>query len=127
MILVELQYGEFKILVKEISVFLKDAFVRLSGLLTELLVTQCYKELTGQVIIRVTESIKKIECNLVYTLTLYSDVEAKYAADIVERPNKYQNEADMLFVKGSMWDAINKQDVASGQYDVDDLLSGLGF
>lgn len=85
MVLVELQYGEFKI------------------------------------------HVKKIECDLVYTLTLYSGAETEYADDIVERPNKYQNDADMLFVKGSMWDAINKEDVASCQYDVDDLLSGLGF
>jgi chemotaxis regulatin CheY-phosphate phosphatase CheZ len=57
----------------------------------------------------------------------YSGVETKYAAAIVERPNKYQNEADMLFIEGSMRDAINHEDVASGQYDIDDLLLDLGF
>jgi chemotaxis protein CheZ len=126
----DLQLGEFNSLVKEIDVFLRDGSddsAKLTGLLTEVLMAQGYQDLTGQVIRRVIELVKEVEDNLVYMLTMFGGVEPKDATKVVEKPNKYENEADMIKAEGPIMDADSREDVASDQDDVDDLLSSLGF
>jgi chemotaxis protein CheZ len=126
----ELQFGEFNLLVKEMDSFLKNGSedsAKLTGLLTEVLMAQGYQDLTGQVIRRVIELVKEVEDNLVYMLTMFGGVEPKDGAEFVERPNKSENEADMIKAEGPILDADSREDVASDQDDVDDLLSSLGF
>ncbi|MFT6988383.1 MAG: chemotaxis protein CheZ [Paraglaciecola sp.] len=126
----ELQLGEFNTLVKEMDVFLKDGSedsAKLTGLLTEVLMAQGYQDLTGQVIRRVIELVKEVEDNLVYMLTMFGGVEQKDGAEVVENPNKSENQADMIKAEGPILDADSREDVASDQDDVDDLLSSLGF
>lgn len=126
----ELQLGEFNLLVKEMDSFLKDGSedsAKLTGLLTEVLMAQGYQDLTGQVIRRVIELVKEVEDNLVYMLTMFGGVEPKSGAEVVEMPNKSENEADMIKAEGPILDADSREDVASDQDDVDDLLSSLGF
>jgi len=126
----ELQLGEFNTLVKEIDGFLKnssDNSAKLTGLLTEVLMAQGYQDLTGQVIRRVIELVKEVEDNLVYMLTMFGGIESKDGAEIVEKPNKSENEVDKITAEGPILDADIREDVASDQDDVDDLLSSLGF
>ena len=126
----DLQLGEFNTLVKNVSSFLEHGNVesaKLTGLLTEVLMAQGYQDLTGQVIRRVIELVKEVEDNLVYMLTMFGGVEPKDAAEVVEKPNKSENEADMIKAEGPIMDADSREDVASDQVDVDDLLSSLGF
>lgn len=126
----ELQLGEFNLLVKEMDNFLKcgsEDSAKLTGLLTEVLMAQGYQDLTGQVIRRVIELVKEVEDNLVYMLTMFGGVEPKDGADVVEKPNKSENEADSVKAEGPILDADGREDVASDQDDVDDLLSSLGF
>jgi chemotaxis protein CheZ len=126
----ELQLGEFNNLVKEMDGFLKigsDDSAKLTGLLTEVLMAQGYQDLTGQVIRRVIELVKEVEDNLVYMLTMFGGVELKDGVELVEKPNKSENEADMIKAEGPILDADSREDVASDQDDVDDLLSSLGF
>jgi chemotaxis protein CheZ len=126
----KLQLGEFNTLVQDIDVFLKDGnddSAKLTGLLTEVLMAQGYQDLTGQVIRRVIELVKEVEDNLVYMLTMFGGVEQKDGAEVVEKPNKSENQADMIKAEGPILDADSREDVASDQDDVDDLLSSLGF
>ena len=126
----ELQLGEFNTLVKEMDIFLTDGSedsAKLTGLLTEVLMAQGYQDLTGQVIRRVIELVKEVEDNLVYMLTMFGAVESKDGAEAIEKPNKSENEADMIKAEGPILDADSREDVASDQDDVDDLLSSLGF
>ncbi|MFT5839593.1 MAG: chemotaxis protein CheZ [Flavobacteriales bacterium] len=126
----DLQLGEFNTLVKNVGSFLKHGNVesaKLTGLLTEVLMAQGYQDLTGQVIRRVIELVKEVEDNLVYMLTMFGAVEPKDGAEVVEKPNKSENEADMIKAEGPIMDADSREDVASDQVDVDDLLSSLGF
>ena len=130
MIARELQLGEFNILVKQMDGFLKngsDNSAKLTGLLTEVLMAQGYQDLTGQVIRRVIELVKEVEDNLVYMLTMFGGIEPKNGAEVIEKPNKSENEADKIKAEGPIMDADSREDVASDQVDVDDLLSSLGF
>ena len=126
----ELQLGEFNTLANEMDSFLKDGndeSAKLTGLLSEVLLAQGYQDLTGQIIRRVIELVKEVEDNLVYMLTMFGGVELKDSFRAVEKPNKSQNEADIVKTEGPILDADSREDVASNQDDVDDLLSSLGF
>ncbi len=126
----ELQLGEFNILVNEMDSFLKDGndeSAKLTGLLSEVLLAQGYQDLTGQIIRRVIELVKEVEDNLVSMHTMFGGVEPKDSFRVVEKPNKTQNEADIIKAEGPILDADSREDVASNQDDVDDLLSSLGF
>lgn len=126
----DLQLGEFNVLVKEVDSFLKDGSsesAKLTCLLTEVLMAQGYQDLTGQVIRRVIELVKEVEDNLVYMLTMFGSVESKEGVKAVEITNNSENEADMIKAEGPILDADSREDVASDQDDVDDLLSSLGF
>ena len=126
----ELLVGEFNVLAKKMDGFLKSGSedsAKLTGLLTEVLMAQGYQDLTGQIIRRVIELVKEVEDNLVYMLTMFGGVEPKDGAEVVEKPNKSENEADKIKAEGPILDADSREDVASVQDDVDDLLSSLGF
>lgn len=126
----ELLVGEFNVLAKKMDGFLKSGSedsAKLTGLLTEVLMAQGYQDLTGQIIRRVIELVKEVEDNLVYMLTMFGGVEPKDGAEVVEKPNKSENEADKIKAEGPILDADSREDVASDQDDVDDLLSSLGF
>ena len=126
----ELQLGEFNTLVKRMDSFLKSGSAdsaKLTGLLTEVLMAQGYQDLTGQVIRRVIELVKEVEDNLVYMLTMFGGVELKVGSEVVEKPNNSELDADKTKAEGPILDADSREDVASDQDDVDDLLSSLGF
>ncbi|MGS2720446.1 protein phosphatase CheZ [Paraglaciecola aestuariivivens] len=125
-----LQLGEFNTLVKQVDRFLKasgEDSATLTNLLTEVLMAQGYQDLTGQVIRRVIELVKEVEDNLVYMLTVFGKADAKEKTEVVEKPNKSKKEADKVKAEGPILDADSREDVASDQDDVDDLLSSLGF
>ncbi|MFT6778094.1 MAG: chemotaxis protein CheZ [Paraglaciecola sp.] len=126
----DLQLGEFNRLVKKVDGFLKNGngeSAKLTGLLTEVLLTQGYQDLTGQVIRRVIDLVKEVEDNLVYMLTMFGGIEPKDGVEVIDNPNKSGNEADKMKAEGPILDANSREDVASDQDDVDDLLSSLGF
>jgi len=94
----------------------------MGGLLTEVLMAQGYQDLTGQVIRRVIELVKEVEDSLVHMLTVFGGAEAtktvKSSQPKVEKA---------IVAEGPIIDAESRDDVVSGQDDVDDLLSSLGF
>ncbi|WP_299072680.1 protein phosphatase CheZ [uncultured Paraglaciecola sp.] len=126
----ELQLGEFNQLVSEMDSFLKNGSedsAQLTGLLTEVLMAQGYQDLTGQVIRRVIELVKEVEDNLVYMLTMFGSVEPKGEAGAIDKPKQVEKEVDVIKAEGPILNADSREDVASDQDDVDDLLSSLGF
>ena len=123
----QLELGDFKALCADLDELLEDGAqqsVKLTQLLTEVLMAQGYQDLTGQVIRRVIDLVKEVEDSLVNMLTMFGErdgfEQSKPANQKVER-------RDSVVAEGPIIDADKRDDVVSGQDDVDDLLSSLGF
>jgi len=96
--------------------------------LTDILMAQGYQDLSGQVIKRVIELVSDVEQSLVRLVKLASNVEE--VAGIKQTGNDDKNDRDdkhRIRAEGPQINQQNNQDVMSGQDDVDDLLSSLGF
>ncbi|WJG08393.1 protein phosphatase CheZ [Aliiglaciecola sp. LCG003] len=127
----QLQIGEFKSLCYELDSLLEESSAdtaKLNTLLTEVLMAQGYQDLTGQVIRRVIELVKEVELSLVNMLTVFGSPEANsLMSKYDESANKTEPQSDKVKAEGPIIDADTRDDVVSGQDDVDDLLSSLGF
>ncbi|MBC54429.1 MAG: protein phosphatase [Gammaproteobacteria bacterium] len=96
--------------------------------LTDILMAQGYQDLSGQVIKRVIELVSDVEQSLVRLVKLASNVEE--VAGIKRPANDTRAERDekqRIQAEGPQINQQKNQDVMSGQDDVDDLLSSLGF
>lgn len=128
----DLKLGEFKLLCHELNAFMQQAQSdsdKLNGLLTEVLMAQGYQDLTGQVIRRVIELVREVEDSLIHMLTVFGT-----PIDGVESPEQIEQEEQIAtserldqVAEGPIIDAESREDVVSGQDEVDDLLSSLGF
>lgn len=102
--------------------------------LTEILVSQSYQDITGQLIRRVINLVTNVEGHLVQLMDMASKVERLSGLDVGDMMNaepdvsREQEKQQNTTVKAE-GPQINKDapDVACGQDDVDDLLSSLGF
>ena len=124
----QIELGEFKSLCVEMDKLISDAThdsATLNSLLTEVLMAQGYQDLTGQVIRRVIELVKEVEDNLVSMLTAFGDTSEKKQHE--DNPQSSKKDTDTVKAEGPIIDAETRDDVVSGQDDVDDLLSSLGF
>lgn len=120
----QLQLGEFKVLCHGLDKLLEESSAeseKLNHLLTEVLMAQGYQDLTGQVIRRVIELVKEVEDSLVHMLTVFGEPEVN------EKTNISQKRTDKVEAEGPIIDTEGRDDVVTGQDDVDDLLSSLGF
>ncbi|MCC2614769.1 protein phosphatase CheZ [Aestuariibacter halophilus] len=120
----QMELGEFKTLCYDLDALLEDSSkesAKLAELLTEVLMAQGYQDLTGQVIRRVIELVKEVEDSLVHMLTMFGEPEMN------EKSKKKDDQTDNVKAEGPIIDADSRDDVVSGQDDVDDLLSSLGF
>lgn len=118
----DLDLGEFKLLCVEIDKFLKMTNFEadnMHSLMTDVLMAQDFQDLTGQVIRKVIDLVIEVEESLINMLTAFgvSDPEQKGSA---LKPGKN-------LVEGPIVNTTDRDDVVSGQDDVDDLLSSLGF
>ncbi|WP_263261061.1 protein phosphatase CheZ [Pseudomonas sp. RIT-PI-S] len=124
--------GEFRDLVKRIDGFLtrseSDAG-ELSAKLNDILLAQDYQDLTGQVIKRVTALVTDVEANLLKLVLMASQVDrvAGIQHDAESLIPQNNPEKDPSRGEGPQIHADKREDVVSGQDDVDDLLSSLGF
>ena len=119
----ELSPQEFRDLAKELQAFLKDTDVQseeIKGNLNEVLMAQDFQDITGQIIKRVIKLVDEVEKSLVSLVRLGGGLglsnNAGSAAD-----RKKEEELAGPAVPGL------DNDVVSGQDDVDELLSSLGF
>lgn len=122
----QLQLGEFKQLGHTLDNFLLQANTdsgTLNTLLTDVLMAQDYQDLTGQILRRVIELVREVEESLIGLLTAFGQSSMMVAAEA--KPAKSKPKAHEA--EGPIIDAAERDDVVSGQDDVDDLLSSLGF
>ncbi len=123
----DLKVGEFKQLCHNLNGFLtqaSDDSGTLNSLLTDVLMAQDYQDLTGQILRRVIELVREVEDGLIGLLTAFGQTNLPQtdSSSTVSRKTKAVNG-----VEGPIIDAASRNDVVSGQDDVDDLLSSLGF
>ncbi|WP_372741455.1 protein phosphatase CheZ [Neptunomonas sp.] len=97
--------------------------------LTEILVSQSYQDITGQLIRRVITLVTQVEGSLVQLMDMAAKVErisglnaAQSKIEAKEKAKKDPTEAEGPQLAGK-----NNPGVATDQDDVDDLLSSLGF
>ncbi|SDH76266.1 chemotaxis protein CheZ [Pseudomonas benzenivorans] len=122
----------FRELAKRIELFLarseRDS-AKLSGHLNDILLAQDYQDLTGQVIKRVTQLVTEVESNLLKLVLMASQVDrfAGIEHDHEQLRAEQQQQKEPSRGEGPQIHADKRDDVASNQDDVDDLLSSLGF
>lgn len=124
----QIELGEFKDLCHKLDKLLSDAAIdadALNSLLTDILMAQGYQDITGQVIRRVIELVEEVEDSLVSMLTAFGDVGELTLVE--DNPQTSKKKTDIVTAEGPIIDADTRDDVVSGQDDVDDLLSSLGF
>lgn len=121
----DLALGEFKQLCHNMDGFLHETVAesnRLNMLLTDVLMAQDYQDLTGQILRRVIELVREVEDSLIGLLTAFGN--ANLPASEPKSPRKKIQASE---AEGPIIDTDGRDDVVTGQDDVDDLLSSLGF
>ena len=113
----ELSADEFRALSKEITRFFEQAqqLTSVKGYLTTVLLAQEYQDLTGQIIKKVIKLVEEVEDKLIGLIKLTG-------AQQEEKDHGEESGLDGPPVPG-----IAHSDTVSGQDEVDDLLSSLGF
>ncbi|WP_111497707.1 MULTISPECIES: protein phosphatase CheZ [Marinobacter] len=123
----EIGAGEFRELYHRIDRFFdqtaNDTEILYSHL-SEILLAQDFQDLTGQVIQKVTALVKEVEEHLLSLVVMASHVDQITGTvhELGEEPARAIEKGE-----GPQMHADEREDVVSGQDDVDDLLSSLGF
>jgi len=128
----EVAAEEFRDLVKRVDSFLTHSAEgnrKVAGHLNDILLAQDYQDLTGQVIKRVTNLVTEVESNLLKLVLMASQVDrfAGIQHDHDQLRAETDREKHPTRGEGPQIHADKREDVVSGQDDVDDLLSSLGF
>ncbi len=113
----QLSVEDFRLLSRELSDFLlltQGHSEKLHSQLSEVLMAQDFQDLTGQIIRQVIKLIHDVEDKLVQLVKLSGTT----------APEK-RSEKDKM--EGPVVPGVDQGDTVSGQDDVDDLLSSLGF
>lgn len=123
----EMKPEEFRDLYRRIDDFLRETEEQsnsLSSNFNDIILAQGYQDLTGQVLIKVITLVQEIEENLVNLVCMAGQVDkiTGIKHDTSDRP-----EEEAHAPEGPIINAEERVDVVSGQDEVDDLLSSLGF
>ncbi len=117
----QMNVEDFRAMSRELEVFLnatQENSEALHAKLSEVLMAQGYQDLTGQIIRKVIELVSDLEGKLVELVRLSG-------TQGVKQPEKGK-ERD-IEAAGPVVPGVDKADAVSGQDEVDDLLSSLGF
>ncbi|MFB2655518.1 protein phosphatase CheZ [Shewanella xiamenensis] len=117
----EIALNDFKVLCHNVQHLMSRSELdsnRLRELLNQILMAQDFQDLTGQMIRRVIDLVMEVESNLVSMLTVFGE------QPIIESQITQKNNIE---AEGPIMNAELRQDVVTGQDEVDDLLSSLGF
>ncbi|KPA88708.1 MULTISPECIES: protein phosphatase CheZ [Pseudomonas] len=123
---------EFRALARRVDSFLtrsEQETQAVSSELNDILLAQDYQDLTGQVIKRVTQMVTEVESNLLKLVLMASHVDRFAGIEHDREAILAQKDPQKQMAKGEgpQIHADKREDVVSGQDDVDDLLSSLGF
>lgn len=117
----EIALSDFKVLCHNVQHLMSRSELdsnRLRELLNQILMAQDFQDLTGQMIRRVIDLVMEVESNLVSMLTVFGE------QPVIESQITQKNNIE---AEGPIMNAELRQDVVTGQDEVDDLLSSLGF
>jgi len=120
----EMSADEFRAMSPRIGKYFEDSTEQagqLRGKLTEVLMAQDFQDLTGQIIKKVITLVEDVESNLVELIRIAG-------AGAVEKKKEGKQDKDIK-AEGPVVPGVDdaRADVVSGQDEVDDLLSSLGF
>ena len=121
----EMKPEEFRILTATMGVFLAklcDDSDKVYANLSEILLAQDFQDLTGQVIKRVIGLVKDVEVSLVDLVRMAGKVD-----ELTGTVHKIEKQETGIEGEGPQLHADTRDDLVSGQDDVDDLRSSLGF
>ena len=119
----DMDVNEFRALSHDLDDFfemLGEKTPALQANLSEILMAQGFQDLTGQIIRRVITLVQDVEESLVDLVRITGEKMAQKTG--VEEPK-----GPDISAQGPVVPGVDKGDVVSGQDDVDDLLSSLGF
>lgn len=122
----EMEPAEFRELYGRIDTFFNSLSSDSDSLyqnLSEILIAQDFQDLTGQVIQKVTALVNEVEDNLLSLVVMAGNVDQ--LTGTVHQIEEKEESAEKGV--GPQINADRREDVVSGQDDVDDLLSSLGF
>lgn len=124
----EMSADEFRALSRNIEAFLERSEQQsgeVAGNLNDILVAQDYQDLTGQVIKRVITLVHDVEESLLNLVRMAGQVDR--IAGIEHELFEPEEKISASQAEGPQIHADKRDDVVSGQDEVDDLLSSLGF
>ncbi|PAV27355.1 chemotaxis phosphatase CheZ [Tamilnaduibacter salinus] len=127
----EMSADEFRELSRRVEHFFASVSTEsetIYGSLSEILLAQDFQDLTGQVIQKVTTLVKEVEEHLLHLVVMASHVDQMTGTDHqLDDSEKTPDKKASGKGEGPQLNAEEREDVVSGQDDVDDLLSSLGF
>lgn len=106
----------------EFFVWLKENGPEISSRLSDIMMAQGFQDLTGQIIRRVITLVQDVEDGLVGLIRVSGQKMTQ-----VNTGQKQEKSGPDIEAVGPVVPGVDKGDVVSGQDDVDDLLSSLGF
>lgn len=125
----EMSPDEFRALYKRMDIFFDQMGTganKLNENLQNIILEQGFQDLTGQVLKKVINLVTEVEENLVSLVRIAGQVEEVVGIQPESRETTEKKQAD-LKGEGPQIKAAERDDVVSGQDEVDDLLSSLGF
>ncbi|MEE8058881.1 MAG: protein phosphatase CheZ [Pseudomonadales bacterium] len=127
----EMSPDEFRDLYRSMDQYLEltsSSSSQLSEKLNTILLAQDFQDLTGQVIKKVISLVQEVEERLVELMRVAGQVEELTGiVRNIEPRTQEESEGQNTGAEGPQVKADGRSDVVSGQDDVDDLLSNLGF
>ena len=123
----EMTKDEFKALYDRIDEFLEqmgEGTAQLNKSLQDIILEQGFQDLTGQVLKKVIGLVTNVESELVNLMRIAGQVEQVTGVAV---SLSAEHKVDSLVREGPQIHADEREDVVSGQDEVDDLLSSLGF
>lgn len=126
----ELSKEEFKSLYNQMGEFLEqmdEGTQQLNKSLQDIILEQGFQDLTGQVLRKVIALVTDVENELVNLMRIAGQVEQVTGLASAEVDKELRENVDKRLPEGPQIHADKREDVVSGQDDVDDLLSSLGF
>lgn len=125
----EMKPDEFRALYHRIDGFFNETVqnsTELSANFNSILLAQDFQDLSGQVIKKVITLVQEVEARLVDLMRVAGQVENLTGIFRTPDGERSHTGADIV-AEGPQINAHERDDVVSGQDDVDDLLSSLGF
>ena len=126
----EMTPDEFRDLYKRMDVFfdqMDSSTHKINENMQNIILEQGFQDLTGQVLKRVISLITDVEQNLVSLVRIAGQVEEVVGINANEKSEEQQAKVADIKGEGPQVKAKERDDVVSGQDEVDDLLSSLGF